>query len=82
MKLLITIIAILICTTGFSQKPAKDSLLNVQMISLRDLQIITKSLKDKMTVTEWEKVTQAIDKVYLVRREEYLKAKDTAKTNK
>lgn len=57
-----------------------DSTQFVKLLSLKDLQEIAKSLEDKMTVTEWKKVTEAIDKVYLARRQEYLKSKDTAKT--
>ena len=67
---------------GGYQSPKVDSTQFVKLLSLKDLQIITQSLKDKMTVIEWEKVTQAIDQVYYKRREEYLKSKDTAKVKK
>lgn len=89
MRIIIFIITVLVSVNVFGQpqlrttgmpdmKPTVDSTQFIKLLSLKDLQIITQSLKDKMTVTEWEKVTQAIDKVYLARREEYLKSKDTA----
>lgn len=77
MKRLITIIAILFSVTLSAQ--VRNPVDTVKLISLKDLWQITQSLKDKMTVTEWEKVTKAIDNVYVPKRDEYLKSKDTAK---
>lgn len=46
-----------------------------QILSINDVAGFINSLKDKMTVTEWEKVLNAMEKLLAIRIEEWEKKK-------